>query len=77
MTGEKGAKLAESRKRKRGENQSTVGDTQITDHGITPDEALEQLNKIISPWKVEYASTLSWFAVWKSASRHLVCVFRS
>ncbi|KAK3368312.1 FAD binding domain-containing protein [Podospora didyma] len=70
MTGEKGAKLAQSRKRKRdAENQSAVGDMQITDHGITPSEALEQLNKIMAPWAVEYATTLSWFAVWKINER--------
>lgn len=42
-----------------------MGQTQVFDHGITPEEVLEQLNKIISPWKVEFASPMSWFAVWR------------
>lgn len=35
-------------------------------HSITPEEVLEQANRIFSPYKLRFASSLSWFAVWKS-----------
>ena len=35
-------------------------------HSITPEEVLEQANKIFAPYTLEFASPLSWFAVWKS-----------
>jgi phenol 2-monooxygenase len=35
-------------------------------HTITPEEVLEQANKIFSPYKLKFAAPLSWFAVWKS-----------
>jgi phenol 2-monooxygenase len=54
-------------KRQARKNASSVGQTRIDDHGITPEEALEQLNKIMSPWKIEFASPMSWFSVWKGA----------
>lgn len=44
---------------------SGIGQTQVFDHGITPEEVLEQLNKIMAPWTVEFASPMSWFAVWR------------
>ena len=33
---------------------------------VTPDEVLEQANRIFAPYKLTFASPLSWFAVWKS-----------
>lgn len=35
-------------------------------HTITPDEVLEQANRIFSPYKLKFGSTLSWFSIWKS-----------
>lgn len=40
-------------------------ETRIDDHGITAEEVLEQTNKILAPYTVEMASSISWFAVWK------------
>lgn len=37
-------------------------------HSITAEEVLEQTNKVFAPYKVRFASPLSWFAVWKSKS---------
>ncbi|BCS28307.1 uncharacterized protein APUU_61355S [Aspergillus puulaauensis] len=60
-------RLRESRDARR--NASGVGDTRIDDHGIAPDEALEQLRKIMAPWTIEFASPISWFSVWKVNER--------
>ncbi|KAF2199799.1 FAD binding domain-containing protein [Delitschia confertaspora ATCC 74209] len=38
-------------------------------HSITPEEVLEQANKIFAPYTLKFASTLSWFAVWKISER--------
>jgi phenol 2-monooxygenase (NADPH) len=38
-------------------------------HSITPDEVLTQARRVFHPWKLEMATPLSWFAVWKSESR--------
>lgn len=35
-------------------------------HSITPEEVLEQANKIFAPYSLKFASPLSWFAIWKS-----------
>jgi len=35
-------------------------------HSITPEEVLEQANRIFSPYKLKFAAPLSWFAIWKS-----------
>ena len=35
-------------------------------HSITPEEVLEQANKIFAPFELKFASSLSWFAIWKS-----------
>lgn len=37
-------------------------------HSITPEEVLEQANRIFNPYKLKFAAPLSWFAVWKSMS---------
>ena len=37
-------------------------------HSVTAEEVLEQTNKVFTPYKVEFAAPLSWFAVWKSES---------
>ena len=34
-------------------------------HSITPEELLEQTNKVFAPYTVRFASPLSWFAIWK------------
>ncbi|GME55942.1 Monooxygenase FAD-binding protein [Neofusicoccum parvum] len=38
-------------------------------HSITPDEVLEQANRIFSPYKLKFAAPLSWFAIWKISER--------
>ncbi|KAK5631480.1 hypothetical protein RRF57_007194 [Xylaria bambusicola] len=35
-------------------------------HSITPEEVLEQANRIFSPYKLKFGAPLSWFAIWKS-----------
>lgn len=37
-------------------------------HSITPEEVLEQANRIFAPYTLRFAAPLSWFAVWKSES---------
>lgn len=39
---------------------------QVDIHSITPDEVLEQANRIFSPYKLKFGAPLSWFAIWKS-----------
>lgn len=62
ISGEKAKFLQSQRARA---NASAVGETRIYNHGITPDEVLEMTNKIFAPYTVEFASPLSWFAMWK------------
>ncbi|KAG7118481.1 Aromatic hydroxylase fmpF like protein [Verticillium longisporum] len=38
-------------------------------HSITPEEVLEQANRIFNPYKLKFAAPLSWFAVWKISER--------
>ncbi|EDU42704.1 FAD binding domain containing protein [Pyrenophora tritici-repentis Pt-1C-BFP] len=38
-------------------------------HTITPEEVLEQANKIFAPYTLKFAAPLSWFAVWKISER--------
>ena len=38
-------------------------------HSVTADEVLQQANKIFSPYKLKFASPLSWFTVWKISER--------
>ncbi|KAL4914632.1 FAD binding domain-containing protein [Aspergillus aurantiobrunneus] len=64
---ETASRLRERRQSRR--NTSSVGDTRIDDHGVTPDEALQQLRKILAPWTIEFASPISWFSVWKVNER--------
>ncbi|KAI1495528.1 FAD binding domain-containing protein [Biscogniauxia marginata] len=42
---------------------------QVDVHSITPDEVLEQANRIFAPYKLRFAEPLSWFAVWKISER--------
>ena len=37
-------------------------------HSITPEELLEQTNKVFAPYTVRFAGPLSWFAIWKGWS---------
>lgn len=69
IRGEQASRIAAARRRHREKNSSAVGDTQIHDHGITPAEALEQLNRIMAPWRVDFAGPMSWFAVWRVNER--------
>lgn len=39
---------------------------QVDIHSITPEEVLEQANRIFTPYKLKFAAPLSWFAIWKS-----------
>jgi phenol 2-monooxygenase len=66
IIGEKARQLSQKREARR--NASDVGATRIDDHGITANEVLAQLNRIMAPWKVEFASAMSWFAVWRGQS---------
>lgn len=66
ITGAKARQLSAARTGRR--NASAVGATRIDDHGITAEEVLAQLNLIMAPWSVEFASAMSWFAVWRGAS---------
>lgn len=45
---------------------SDGGTGQVDIHSITPEEVLEQANRIFSPYKLSFAAPLSWFAIWKS-----------
>ena len=63
VSGEKARQLARKREARR--NASAVGATRIDDHGITAEETLELVNKVFAPYTVEFASSMSWFAVWK------------
>ncbi|KAL5333163.1 FAD binding domain-containing protein [Aspergillus crustosus] len=67
VNGEMARRLHERRQTRR--NASSVGETRIDDHGITPEEALDQLRKIIAPYKIDFASPISWFSVWKVNER--------
>ncbi|KAL4902079.1 hypothetical protein BDW74DRAFT_181241 [Aspergillus multicolor] len=68
VNGETARRLRQTRDARRN-TASSVGTMRIDDHGITPDEALDQLRKIIAPWTVEFASPISWFSVWKVNER--------
>ena len=37
-------------------------------HSITAEEVLEQANQVFTPYRVSFASPLSWFAVWNGWS---------
>ncbi|KAL7267927.1 hypothetical protein RUND412_009468 [Rhizina undulata] len=41
----------------------------INVHSITPDEVLEQTNRIFAPYKLKFASPVSWFSIWKISER--------
>ncbi|KAJ5971621.1 FAD binding domain-containing protein [Penicillium vulpinum] len=38
-------------------------------HSITPEEVLEQSNRIFAPYTVKFASPLTWYAIWKVSER--------
>ncbi|KAK4145921.1 FAD binding domain-containing protein [Dichotomopilus funicola] len=38
-------------------------------HSITPEEVLEQANKIFAPYTLKFAAPLSWFAIWRISER--------
>lgn len=38
----------------------------VESSSITAEEVLEQANRIFAPYKLKFASPISWFAVWKS-----------
>ncbi|KAL2858261.1 FAD binding domain-containing protein [Aspergillus pseudodeflectus] len=42
---------------------------QIDIHSITPDEVLEQANRIFAPYRLKFGAPLSWFAIWKISER--------
>ncbi|KAF2973313.1 hypothetical protein GQX73_g378 [Xylaria multiplex] len=68
ITGADAARITATRKRSR-ENNSAVGETEVYDHGITPDEVMQRLNEIMSPWKVNVTGQIAWFAVWRVNER--------
>ncbi|KAL4890074.1 FAD binding domain-containing protein [Aspergillus ambiguus] len=59
--------LAASRQAKDPSFSETGGQVDI--HSITPEEVLEQANRIFAPYKLSFAAPLSWFAVWKISER--------
>ncbi|KAL5047455.1 hypothetical protein BDW71DRAFT_196872 [Aspergillus fruticulosus] len=67
INGDKARNLQENRKARR--NASAVGETRIDDRSITPAEVLEQLNKIIAPYSVEFASPMSGSSMWRVSER--------
>ncbi|KAL2163195.1 hypothetical protein VTH06DRAFT_5251 [Thermothelomyces fergusii] len=38
-------------------------------HSITPEEVLEQANKVFAPYTLKFGAPLSWFAIWKISER--------
>ncbi|KAJ5476099.1 hypothetical protein N7475_001828 [Penicillium sp. IBT 31633x] len=42
---------------------------QVDIHSVTPEEVLEQANRIFAPYKLSFGAPLSWFAVWKISER--------
>ncbi|KAI6092181.1 FAD binding domain-containing protein [Hypoxylon rubiginosum] len=38
-------------------------------HSITPEEVLEQANRIFAPYTLKFGAPLSWFAIWKISER--------
>ncbi|KAI9705384.1 MAG: hypothetical protein M1820_005214 [Bogoriella megaspora] len=38
-------------------------------HSITPEEVMEQTNRIFAPFTVKFASPLTWYAIWKVSER--------
>ncbi|KAL1794446.1 hypothetical protein ACET3X_007867 [Alternaria dauci] len=61
--------VAAHRRNKERRNESSVGETQVHEHGLTPDDALEHLKKIMGSWKIDFAGPLSWFAIWRVNER--------
>lgn len=56
--------LSTSRQAKDPEFSKSGGQVDI--HSITPEEVLEQANRVFAPYKLSFGAPLSWFAVWKS-----------
>ncbi|KAJ5119304.1 hypothetical protein N7448_009973 [Penicillium atrosanguineum] len=42
---------------------------QVDVHSVTPEEVLEEANRIFAPYKLSFGAPLSWFAVWKISER--------
>ncbi|KAL6711558.1 hypothetical protein ACN47E_004492 [Coniothyrium glycines] len=59
--------ISESRQAKESAYAEAGGRVDV--HSITPDEVLQQANKIFSPYKLKFAAPLSWFAIWKISER--------
>ncbi|KAI0551136.1 FAD binding domain-containing protein [Xylaria curta] len=59
--------LAASRQAKDPSFKEAGGKIEI--HTITPEEVLEQANRIFSPYKLKFGAPLSWFAIWKISER--------
>ncbi|KAI0196796.1 FAD binding domain-containing protein [Xylaria flabelliformis] len=59
--------LATSRQAKDPSFQEAGGEIEI--HTVTPEEVLEQANRIFSPYKLKFGAPLSWFAIWKISER--------
>lgn len=60
-------KLSAQRVKELAEDRREAGG-RVDAHSITAEEVLEQTNKVFAPYTVKFASSLSWFAVWKSES---------
>lgn len=75
LTGQLQADVAAAHKQKKERrNESSLGETQVHEHGLTPGDALEHLKKIMAPWTIDFAGPLSWFAVWRGSWSTFLCV---
>ena len=59
--------IAQSRQAKDQEFQESGGHVEAS--SVTAEEVLEQANKIFAPYTLKFASSLSWFTVWKISER--------
>ena len=59
LSAERVQKLAEDRREAGG---------RVDAESITAEEVLAQTNKVFAPYQIKFASSMSWFAVWKSRS---------
>ncbi|KAI9672616.1 MAG: hypothetical protein M1831_000051 [Alyxoria varia] len=60
LSAERVKELAEDRRESGG---------RVDAQSITPEEILEQTNKVMAPYYVRFAGPISWFAVWKISER--------
>jgi hypothetical protein len=67
--------VAARKRNKEERHESAVGETQVHDHGVTPNDVMGQLKKVMTPWSIDFAGPLSWFAIWRGEPLSLLCAF--